>query len=259
MNESKTDVTNTRLIICHRADSKAFVEFLVGPEKQSFIISKNAVFKRHYFSDPHHGYLRLKGDIKDGQGWTIEIPSLQHIDPKPFSCTSLLLMLHIYRYYPLTEYLLLPDIAEYLENNEFGTTRVTDENRFTAFVECVEAWQIADKLAMHDLREHIVAKLAQAKPWDAALVLPFASIVYEDNGKGELDEQEELKGMLCDFISDRYYEIGMTYGVELIRTLRELPELAEIVHMKVAHRDFLKKRKNEENYREGHSGDGNGR
>ena len=60
--------------------SAAYVEFLVGPEKQSFIVPKTAVDKRSYFSNRHHAYLRTNGS----EGWSIEIPSLASMNPEHF-------------------------------------------------------------------------------------------------------------------------------------------------------------------------------
>lgn len=231
------------LIRLLRADSNAFVEFLVGPERQSFIIRKDVVFEKHYFANRHLGYLRIKGDINGGQGWAIDIPSLTRIDPESFKCKSLLRNLHSYQSYPLNENLSVPDVANYLESKVFGTTCITDENRSTVFAECAETWVVADLLGMHDLQEHIVEKLCNTRPWDALQVLSLASVVFTDNEPIQLEERKMLKDMLSDYIAFQYCDIEKVHGAELITKLRERPKLAEIVHLKVAERDKPKKKK----------------
>jgi hypothetical protein len=87
-----------------RSNCNAFVEFLVGPEQVSFIIHKDKVMKRDYWSNRHHGFFRLKGK----EGLSIDLPGLDTINPDDFKF-----------------------VAEYLCDGEFGhrENAINDENR----------------------------------------------------------------------------------------------------------------------------------
>ncbi|PVI07325.1 hypothetical protein DM02DRAFT_648821 [Periconia macrospinosa] len=200
--------------------SDAYVEFLVGPEKQSFIVPKSAVDKRSYFSSRHHAYLRTKGT----EGWSIEIPSLASMNPDHFK-----------------------HVAKYLENDQFGPPHITDENRVDAFTECAEAWVIADTLGMHDLLQHIVHKLNELVPWDPLEVLSFATIAFDDtNGGGILPEEHtELREMLAGFLADQYYRVLSMLGMNFVKKMNEFPGMGEMIHTKLAEKYTLMKKRNQ--------------
>ncbi|CAI6340458.1 unnamed protein product [Periconia digitata] len=199
-------------------ENRNYVKFVVGPERHIFFIPKKAIDGRSYFSNPHLGYMRTLGD----EGWGIEIPSLASIDPDSFQY-----------------------VASYLENGDFGITCFSEENRGASFAECVQAWEVACTLGMHDLLEHILDKLPCTAPWDPAEVLSFTTIAFrkdEDMGGMLPEEIKTLRTNLTDYISLQYYDIARSFGAAFLDKLEEFPEMAEVVHSKVAKLDESRKR-----------------
>ncbi|KAF1959936.1 hypothetical protein CC80DRAFT_591082 [Byssothecium circinans] len=186
--------------------SGAFVEFLVGPDKKSFIIPKTEIDIRSYFSNLHHGLMRAKGV----SGWTIDLPALPTLDPDDFS-----------------------HAADFLMTGDFGLRIIADENRDQAFAECVSAWEVADALGMEDLLEYIACKMEHVMPWTSSEVLAFVAIVYRTSG-APLDGHERMKGLLTDFMADNWHEMVREFGVGLWRRVWRVPELERDVLGKVA-------------------------
>ncbi|KAF2644991.1 hypothetical protein P280DRAFT_504463 [Massarina eburnea CBS 473.64] len=189
-------------------DSKAFVQFLVGPERSRFEILSTKVFSRRYFALTHHGRMVPKGK----EGWTINLPSLSECDPTDFKLA-----------------------AQYLDDDEFGIRIITDENRDEAFAECVSAWDIADKLSMEDLLEHICDKMEYVGPWSSAEVLVFVELVYRTPGT-PLDGYARMKDMLTEYIADNYYALMRDNHAAMTRRLKMFPELERDVMKKVMER-----------------------
>ncbi|KAF2687267.1 hypothetical protein K458DRAFT_485517 [Lentithecium fluviatile CBS 122367] len=188
------------------SESKEFVEFLVGPDKEPFSIPSAEIKRRLYFHNKHHGYMRAKGE----QGWTIELPGLELVSPEDFR-----------------------HVADFLSTGTFGHRVIDDNNRAEAMAQLVAAWEIAERYGMDDLLGHIVSKIEECMPWDPVEVLAFAIVVYGTEGSW-LEEIENMKKMLTEYMAGNFYEMIEELPKDFLFRLRQIPELQRDVHRRIA-------------------------
>ncbi|KAF2133300.1 hypothetical protein P153DRAFT_331916 [Dothidotthia symphoricarpi CBS 119687] len=193
------------------SESKEYVEFLVGPDKEARNILKSYVdacpaFKRNFLGT---SYLTTKGE----NGWALVHPSLRDIDPRDFEF-----------------------IAQFLETRDFGIRFPdSDEENTSAIAECCAAWDAAEKLGMEDMLDYIALKAQRLAPWGLAEVLWMAIAVYRTPDAASA-VQGELRAMLSGYMAEHFWEYinDDSLGVVFQERVGLLPELGRDVHLMIS-------------------------
>ncbi|KAF2872063.1 hypothetical protein BDV95DRAFT_606624 [Massariosphaeria phaeospora] len=183
-------------------ENGAFVEFVIGPNKQSYFLPRQSITNRMYFADPKYKFIVPKGD----KGWIFQRPSLRDIDPEDFDLA-----------------------AEYLESEDFGHRQIADEDqRAESFAQCSAAWAVAEELGMEDLLQHIAVKIQKTKPWGLEEVWSLAGLVYKMDGT-PLPAHEMMKDRLSEYIAENYYQYVAEHTSAFVDRMQRFPELEEDV------------------------------
>ena len=150
-------------------------------------------------------------DLNDDGIWELQHPALPDIDPDDFVFA-----------------------AEYLESDDFGHRSPRDgdgDQMEDAFVQCIAAWGVAEKLRMSDLMDHIVDKLERHIEPELQAVLIFACRIYESCDTG-LPSRDRLRDYLATHIAENWWiYLGDDHlsGV-FIERLKRLPELERDIY-----------------------------
>lgn len=176
-------------------DSNQFVQVFVGPESDPLTDSevdpqrrrhKLQLMKQHVWNRPYFQGDRLSGrnyiSPAGEKTWELTHPQLVNISPQDF------------RY-----------AAEFLSDGDFGLREAEEEDQISeSFAQCMSAWDVADKLGMDDLLNHIVEKIrAMRGMWDLWDVMEFACLI--DENEISLNAHDELKGEFCEYIAEVFY------------------------------------------------------
>ncbi|KAJ4304999.1 hypothetical protein N0V90_000527 [Kalmusia sp. IMI 367209] len=187
------------------SDSREFVTFLIGKEREPFFIPLAEVQKRPYLSNDKIGCLTT---MEDGT-YRINLPCLEEFHRDDFGF-----------------------VADFLQTGRFGYSVIDDENRREALAQCAAAWEIGDRLGMEDLLEHIAEKLEQLRPWELEDAFIFATIVYM-TPDALLDGHERVKRLLTDFLAENFYDLARKHGDSFTYRLQKVPELERDIHLKM--------------------------
>lgn len=122
--------------------------------------------------------------------------------------------------------------AEFISTREFGIRLIDDENRDIAIAECIAAWEVADKLCIEDMLEHVLKKSQQAMPWSTEEVTYFAGIVYKTTDS-MFKCYKDMKELLSEYIAAKYYDIIEKYGETFTSRMRNIAELERDVFKKL--------------------------
>ncbi|KAH7139404.1 hypothetical protein B0J11DRAFT_477736 [Dendryphion nanum] len=190
-------------------NNSKFVKFVVGEaeNREEFYITYEIVKGCPYFGDDNLGFIQKKDN-----GWIFERPCLRGIDPEDFRF-----------------------VTEFLWSGEFGFRAIeTDDDRSQNLAQCVAAWEVAEKLGMEDLMEHVVKKILRSAPWKHEEILVAAGHIYNMPGT-PLPVYREMKDQVTDFIFRNYTEYIEDYCPSYIRTMHKYPELMADVYQKLAY------------------------
>ncbi|RMZ71523.1 hypothetical protein GMOD_00006646 [Pyrenophora seminiperda CCB06] len=194
------------------SNSEGFVQIPVGPTGEVSTLPKGCVWNRQYWQDIRYGVNHF--DLNDAGIWELRHPALPSIAPGDFAFA-----------------------AEYLESDDFGhrDPRGGDSNiKEEAFVQCIAAWGVAEKLRMTDLMDHIVDKLERCiEEPELQVVTIFARQIYEAEDLG-LPSQARLKDWLATYIAQNWWiYLGDDHlsGV-FLETLMRLPELERDIYVR---------------------------
>jgi hypothetical protein len=181
------------------------VDFIVGPEHETFHVLKSEVDRRKYFANNSLGANCM---IKAGRNkWSFQRPCLQTIDPEDFK-----------------------PVAEYLSTGGFGHRVIEDaEQKGKALIDCCSAWRVADALVMDDLLDYIVGKMERLRPWGLVETLAFAEVVYEMEG-APLPAYRRMKNVLSDLVAANYLEYLRDYPTAFGEHMVRIPEFLDDVH-----------------------------
>ncbi|KAJ5024857.1 hypothetical protein J3E72DRAFT_388151 [Bipolaris maydis] len=189
--------------------SKQFIHILVGsPTPHLRILPQQSLWNRPYFRDPRRGLNHF--DYIDNT-WVLRHPALPHIDPEHFDFA-----------------------AEYLESDGFGirlppdpdnsSTTTSSEVHSTVLEQCCAAWNVADRLDMHDLMEHVVDKLQAIRPGREEMMV-FACRIFAKRGGVDLPGHYRLKEHLARYVAENWWEYIRELGTVFVGRLVRLPEL----------------------------------
>ncbi|EDU51505.1 hypothetical protein PtrSN002B_001559 [Pyrenophora tritici-repentis] len=202
--EPKSDTVDGEL-----SQSKEFVQIPVGPDGVVSTLAKACVWNRKYWLDVRFGVNHF--DLNDDGIFELQHPGLPEIDPDDFVFA-----------------------AEYLESSDFGhrNPRDGDDDQMQeAFVQCIAAWGVAEKLCMHDLMDHIVEKLERHIEPELMAVVIFAAQIYEAE-ETPLPSQMRLKDYLATYIAQNWWiYVGDDHlSGPFIERLKTLPELERDIY-----------------------------
>ncbi|CAE7216780.1 hypothetical protein HRS9139_07883 [Pyrenophora teres f. teres] len=191
------------------SQSKEFVQIPVGPDGVVSTLPKACVWNRKYWLDVRFGVNHF--GLNDDGIYELQHPALPEIDPGDFVFA-----------------------AEYLESGDFGHRNPRDghdDQMQEAFVQCIAAWGVAEKLRMHDLMDHITDKLERHIEPELMAVFIFATQIYRAEETG-LPSQVRLQDYLATYIAQNWWiYLGDDHlSSAFIERLKTLPDLERDIY-----------------------------
>ncbi|KAF2727974.1 hypothetical protein EJ04DRAFT_581675 [Polyplosphaeria fusca] len=179
------------------AQTGSFIEFLVGPDSEKFLVPYKAIKDRPHFK---HHFGACLTPVGRG-GWKFSKPSLSRVEPRAFKL-----------------------VANYLESGTFGFTAFDADQRDEFFAQCCEAWEVAQDIGLDDMMELIIEKIQFTEPWSIEETLALSCVVYQTEGT-PLPAHRTLKELLSHRLARNYWGFLDENPSLMIEKMREYPEL----------------------------------